>query len=161
MKKIIIISVITAVCQSGHTAEQLKGGKTISSHPKVEQPATEAVPSNVFAYHKTGQSHIKSLGQIGVTARFEIVSVKVRGFDTPNVAGFLIYDRVTDSITGVQTAGSPGLGVAIVNGGASVAGNYLFGSKLRPDKVSNSNISAALAQNENDNHTSNTQNPPK
>lgn len=89
------------------------------------------------------RSHIKSVGTIGVTDRYEIVSVKIRGLDTPNVAGFFIYDRATDGIVGVQTAGAPGLGVAIVNGGSYVAGNYLFGSKLKPNKQTIENGSSA------------------
>jgi hypothetical protein len=105
---------------------------------KSKQSLTNA-PSNVQGHSTILQSHIKSLGTVGRTQRYEIVQVKVRGLDTPNLAGFFVYDSTTDEIVGVQTAGAPGLGVAIVNGGSYVAGNYLFGSKLRPN---NQNINS-------------------
>lgn len=106
---------------------------------KTSKQALTNAPSNVQGHSTILQSHIKSLGTVGRTQRYEIVQVKVRGLDTPNLAGFFVYDSQSDEIVGVQTAGAPGLGVAIVNGGSYVAGNYLFGSKLRPN---NQNINS-------------------
>lgn len=100
-----------------------------------------APASSVNGHCQIMQSHIKSLGTIGT--RYEVISVKVRGLDTPNVAGFLIYDSQSDAIVGAQTSGSPGLGVALVNGGAYVAGSYLFGAKLRPDTTAVNNASGS------------------
>lgn len=108
-------------------------------HPANTAPIASTkveAPSAVKGKATVAQSHIKSLGTIGVTDRYEVVQVKVRGLDTPNIAGFVIYDRETDTISAAQTAGAPGLGVAIVNGSSYVAGNYLFGSKLKPDQTS-------------------------
>lgn len=108
-----------------------------------QRPAPAAVPqvntnSDVHGNNTVLQSHIKSLGSIGKTRRYEIVQIKIRGLDTPNMAGFLVYDSATDSIVGGSQGTAPGLGVAIVNGGAQVAGNYLFGSKLRPSQENTS-----------------------
>lgn len=104
-----------------------------------------ATVSSVKGHATIAQSHIKSLGTVGVTDRYEVVQVKIRGLDTPNLAGFIIYDRATDTISAAQTAGAPGLGVAIVNGSSYVAGNYLFGSKLKPDQTNVSNGSNSSA----------------
>lgn len=156
MKKTVVLLSLCLFVGVRAQAQQ-KGGEALMNLPKkshvvkssdAETPASQAMPSNVFSYQKTGQSHIKSLGQIGKTARYEIVSIKVRGLDTPNVSAFLIYDSTTDTLVGGQSAGAPGLGVAIVNGAAQVGGNFLFGANLRPDNLSNNNVSAAIAQSE-------------
>lgn len=127
------IAVITAafiLLANGVFAQSPKGAESLRPQPVSEK--VEA-PSNVQGNGTLLQSGIKSLGKFGKTKRYEVVQVKVRGLDTPNVAGFLVYDEETDSVVAAQTGGAPGLGVAIVNGGSYVAGNYLFGSKLRPN----------------------------
>lgn len=132
MKKFILSTLISfavagfAAAQSPKGAEQLRSTKA------------EKAPSNVDGKFQILSSHIKSLGTIGKTERYEIVSAKVRGIDSPNVTALLVYDRETDTLGSIASGVEPGLGVAIVNGGASVGSSFLFGSKLRPDRNNNS-----------------------
>lgn len=135
MKKFILSTLISfaiaglAAAQSPKGAEQLRSTKTASA---------EKAPSAVDGKFQVLSSHIKSLGTIGKTDRYEIVSAKVRGIDSPNVTALLVYDRETDTLGSIASGVEPGLGVAIVNGGASVGSSFLFGSKLRPDRNNNS-----------------------
>jgi hypothetical protein len=108
---------------------QDKGSAGLLSHPRPLPPTS---PVEKQQHAKLFSSYVAPLGTIGRTGRYQIVVVKVRGLDTPNVAGFLIYDSETDQLVGAQTGVAPGLGTALVNGGANVAGSYLFGSRLRP-----------------------------
>jgi hypothetical protein len=125
----VIVSALVLLA-NGVLAQSPKGAEALASKPS---NAKTEVPSNVNGKNTVLQSGIKSLGTVGKSRRYEIVQVKVRGLDTPNLAGFLVYDSANDEIVGVQTSGAPGLGVALVNGGSYIAGSYLFGSKLRPN----------------------------
>jgi len=133
MKKISSVIVLVALLACGLSASAQRGteaNKTVSVAPSVE------APSNVTSKGTVLKSGIKSLGTIGRTDRYEVVQFKVRGLDTPNLVGVFIYDSKNDEIIGQQSAAGPGIGAAIVNGGANVGASYLFGSKLRPDTTS-------------------------
>lgn len=117
--------------------------------PRPTNAAPADVVAPVSAVHGKAtllQSHIKSLGTIGKTDRYEITQVKVRGLDTPNLTSILIYDRETDTILVTGNASAPGLGVAIVNGAAQVGGNFLFGSSIKPDQQNINNGSASVSE---------------
>lgn len=133
MKKISSVIVLVALLASGLSASAQRGteaNKTVTVAPSVE------APSNVTSKGTVLKSGIKSLGTIGRTDRYEVVQFKVRGLDTPNLVGVFVYDSQNDEIIAQQSAAGPGIGAAIVNGGANVGASYLFGSKLRPDTTS-------------------------
>jgi hypothetical protein len=144
------IAVLLGLCLSA-TAQE-KGASALLSKPSTTHSAP---PAEKQQHAKLFSSYVAPLGTVGKDGRYQIVVVKVRGLDTPNIAGFLIYDAATDEIIGTQTGAAPGLGVALVNGGSSVAGSYLFGSKLRPSTdststtVSNNSGSTASGGNSN------------
>lgn len=133
--KSIITSILLAVAFTA-SAQSPKGAEQLRT-----QKAPAADKSNVDGKFPIFSSHIKSLGTIGKTDRYEIVSARIRGLDSPNVSALLVYDRDTDTIGSIASGVEPGLGVAIVNGAATVGGNFLFGSNLRPDRTSVSNNS--------------------
>lgn len=137
---ILLAVAFTASAQSPKGAEQLRSTKA-----PVENN------SNVDGKFTILSSHIKSLGKIGRTGRYEIVSAKLRGLDSPNVSALLAYDSENDVLAVLSSGTAPGLGVAIVNGAATVGGSYLFGSKIRPDRTSvNNDGGNAYAESESD-----------
>lgn len=132
MKKFILSTLISFAIAGLASAQSPKGAEQLRS------TKAEKAPSAVDGKFQVLSSHIKGLGTIGKTGRYEIVSVKVRGIDSPNVTALLAYDSETDSLVTITSGVEPGLAVAIVNGGASVGSSFLFGSKLRPDRNNNS-----------------------
>jgi hypothetical protein len=131
---LLLIAISVALCHSA-VAQSPKGAEQLKAKPAAK---TE---SNVDGKLSVLSSHIKSIGTIGKTDRYTIISARIRGLDSPNISALLAYDDVTDSLAVLASGVEPGLGVAIVNGGATVGGNFLFGSKLRPDRTSVSNNS--------------------
>lgn len=135
MTKILLLIAISIALAGSATAQSPK-----ASEQQKSKPAARA-ESNVDGKLSVLSSHIKSIGTIGKTSRYEIVSARIRGLDSPNISALLAYDSVTDTLAVLSSGVEPGLGVAIVNGGAQVGGSFLFGSKLRPDRTSVSNNS--------------------
>lgn len=129
MKKISSVIVLLALLATGFTAsaQRVPANTAPIGKTKVEAPSAVINKGTVL------KSGIKSLGTIG---SYEVVQVKVRGLDTPNLVSVLLYDSRTGDIVSQQSATGPGIGAAIVNGGANVGASYLFGSKIRPDTTS-------------------------
>lgn len=140
MKTYSIIAVL-ALAGVLTTSAADKGAEALTKRNAAPAPAKQE--SNVDGKLSILSSHIKSIGTIGKTDRYTIVSARVRGLDSPNLSALLAYDAETDSLAVLASGVEPGLGVAIVNGGASVGGSYLFGSKIRPDRTNVSNNSAS------------------
>ena len=139
MKKIISTLIVATLVSTNVFAQEKGATKLISK--ETNSCSVKNNDLNVQGNSTTFQSHIKSLGTVGKTGRYSVVSVKVRGLDTPNVAGFLIYDEKTDAIIGMQTTGGNGLGGAIINGSAQAGAAYLFAEHLRPDQY-NQNVNS-------------------
>lgn len=104
------------------------------------QQIIEAKPGSVLQ-HKSNflSSGSKSLGIID--DRFEIIQVKSRGLDTPNLTVVMVYDKLTQSIVSGSSATGPGLGAAMVAGGAQAGASYLH----RPDQTTVSTVAAGNA----------------
>lgn len=85
------------------------------------------------------QSHIKHLGNIGNTGRYQIWDAKVRGLDTPNLTALLAYDSAEDALVVIGATGAPGLGGALIGAAGEAGSSFVVGRAIRPSRTSVSN----------------------
>src|SRR6267142_6034834 len=90
----------------------------------------------------TINSSLKSRGFIGP---FEIISHRERGLFGPSKVETFVYDTRSQTLAVINPSSSPGVGIAIVNGGALVGASFLFGHSLRPDQNAIQNGSSSAA----------------
>lgn len=136
----IVVALLAMILGLGNSYAQ-KGAELLTSKPKA---STEITNSVVHGNGTLLQSHIKSLGTIGKTQRYEVISARQRGLDSPNNATLFVYDNETDSLSVVASSGGAGLGGAIVQSSGYAIGQYLSFSKYKPDTY-NQNVNSGNA----------------
>ena len=148
--KTTLSAVLGLVILVASASAQQKGAERLASKnfskPTTMVPSDQASKSDTKNHMTVLQSHIKSLGTIGKTDRYEVNQVKIRDLFGPQLAAVLVYDRESDTLLVVGPASAPGFGVALVNGASTVGGSFLFGSNLRPDRTSVSNGSSSSSE---------------
>jgi hypothetical protein len=115
-------------------AEKLMSKESSKQGSRPAEAGTIVTPSNSTIF----QSGMKSLGVIGKTGKYEVVSIKLRGLDTPNLTALMILEVETEDIVYLQTVGGAGMGAAIVQSGGFVAGSYLHQAKRGADTTTTS-----------------------
>ncbi len=111
-----------------------KGAEALMKKNKPKEGTRLAEAGTIMTGHgNTLKSGMKSLGVIGKEGKYEVIQVKIRGLDSPNITAMLIVNTKTEEIEVVQTAGGSGLGGTIIAGGSFVAGSYLHQAKRGPD----------------------------
>jgi hypothetical protein len=115
-----------------------------NNKPMVKASTTDTNVTFVQGKSSFLSSHIKSLGTVGKTKRYEIVSARQRGLDSPNNSTLFVYDSDNDSLTVVASSGGAGLGGAIVQASGYAVGQYLTFSKYKPDQY-NQNVNSGNA----------------
>lgn len=109
-----------------------------NNKPMVKASKTETNVTYVQGKSTFLSSHIKSLGTVGKTKRYEIVSARQRGLDSPNNSTLFVYDSDNDTLTVVASSGGAGLGGAIVQASGYAVGQYLTFAKYKPDQYNQS-----------------------
>src|SRR5689334_3237614 len=75
-----------------------KGAERLTRQPASTAPAAQAPVSTTVNHNTILTSHIKSLGFIGRTNRYEVNQVKVRDLFGPQIAAVLVYDNQEDTL---------------------------------------------------------------
>lgn len=115
-----------------------------NNKPMVKASSTNTNVTYVQAKNGFFTSGVKSLGTIGKTKRYEVISAKQRGLDCPNNTVMFVYDADTDTLTVAAASGGAGLGGAIVQASGYAVGQYLTFSKYKPDQY-NQNVNSGNA----------------
>lgn len=171
MKNILCIMAtlvgLVALASNNSSAQEIKGAQRLITAPvgttenvtttaTTTETTSEIVP--VKNKEKQQQSFVVdgghtaihfSLKSRGFVGPYEIVAHRERGLFGPSTVETYLYDRRDGSLAVVNPSSSPGVGIAIVNGGAVVGASYLFGHSIRPDQATVNNGSSSSANNEN------------
>jgi len=134
----IVLTLLTVSAFAEKGAEKLikndEAKNKTSDGTRVAEAGTIVTPSGGTTF----QSGMKSLGVIGKEGKYEVVSIKLRGLDTPNLTALMILDVKSEEIVYLQTVGGAGMGAAIVQSGGFVAGSYLHQAKRGADTTTTS-----------------------
>lgn len=124
-KLLTIIALLAGLAASATAADAPKGAEALVARPVEQTPAAEAPVSAVKGKNTFLASGVKSLGRIG---NLEVIQIKIRGLDTPNLTVAALYDPATGSVTPLGTASGVGIGHTILSAGSAPAAAAL----LRP-----------------------------